>query len=430
MNNYKKIVLQNGVTLYLFNDKKLKQTFVSYSINYGSSGKWFDFEYDKTKYHVGPGYAHFLEHLLGEHSKYGDIYNKFSNNNYKQNGITSLNSTCYYFYGIKNIKESIRELIEAIDMPIFTEKDVEESKKAIREEAKMSCDKNVIFLYNLLHRNLYPDFDYFHESLSAIGNEQTTNDINFELLKVCYDAFYYDENKILLIAGNINEQEIINYVNEIYAKIPKHEKKLVEYNYNSLDIREKEATIERNVFHEFNGLGIKIKIPEGFGCKEMHYFNYIIYQKNLISSSDLMIKFMKNGIIESNITSSIELNKNTIDLVIIVNSLNFNLFISELLENLKEFKVDEREFELMKKVIIANEIRNSENKYKNFKSFTYKKEYSEDFLDIQFIKDLDYNRFNNYLAALNYDNYVIANMINPEEEHTKKLKKVIFECQI
>lgn len=423
MNNYKKIILQNGVTLYLFNDKKLKQTFVSYSINYGSSGKWFDFEYDKTKYHVGPGYAHFLEHLLCEHSKYGDIFFQVANNNYKVNGTTSLNSTCYYFQGIKNIKESIKELIEAIDMPVFTEKDVEDSKKAIREEAKMVCDKNVKSLYSLLLKNLYSDFDYIHESLSTIGNEQTTNDINFELLKVCYDAFYYDENKTLLIAGNINEQEIINYVNEIYAKIPKHEKKLVEYNYNSLDIREKEATIERNVFHEFNGLGIKIKMPEGFGRKEMHYFNYIIYQKNLMSSSDLMIKFMKNGIIESNITSSIELNKNTIDLVIIVSSLNFNLFISELLENLKEFKVDEQEFELMKKVIIANEIRNSENKYKNFKSFTYKKEYSEDFLDIQFIKDLNYNRFNNYLAALNYDNYVIANMINPEEEHTKKLKK-------
>lgn len=420
MNNYKKIILQNGVTLYLFNDKKLKQTFVSYSINYGSSGKWFDFEYDKTKYHVGPGYAHFLEHLLCEHSKYGDIFFQVANNNYKVNGTTSLNSTYYYFRGIKNIKESIKELIEAIDMPVFTEKDVEDSKKSIREEAKMVCDKNVKSLHSLLLKNLYSDFDYIHESLSTIGNEQTTNDINFELLKVCYDAFYYDENKTLLIAGNINEQEIINYVNEIYAKIPKHEKKLVEYNYNSLDIREKEATIERNVFYEINGLGIKIKMPEEFGRKEMHYFNYIIYQKNLISSSALMIKFMKNGIIESNITSSIELNKNTIDLVIIVNSLNFNLFISELLKNLKEFKVDEREFELMKKVIIANEIRNSENKYKNFKSFTYKKEYSEDFLDIQFIKDLDYNRFNNYLASLNYDNYVIANMINPEEEHTKK----------
>ena len=122
MNNYKKIILQNGVTLYLFNDKKLKQTFVSYSINYGSSGKWFDFEYDKTKYHVGPGYAHFLEHLLCEHSKYGDIFFQVANNNYKVNGTTSLNSTCYYFRGIKNIKESIKELIEAIDMPYLQKK--------------------------------------------------------------------------------------------------------------------------------------------------------------------------------------------------------------------------------------------------------------------------------------------------------------------
>ena len=53
MNNYKKIILQNGVTLYLFNDKKLKQTFVSYSINYGSSGKWFDFKYDKGHFIMG-----------------------------------------------------------------------------------------------------------------------------------------------------------------------------------------------------------------------------------------------------------------------------------------------------------------------------------------------------------------------------------------
>ena len=67
-------------------------------------------------------------------------------------------------------------------------------------------------------------------------------------------------------------------------------------------------------------------------------------------------------------------------------------------------------------------------KKKNFLSEFYTKSEKQQalknlgvFNEMEFI----YNRFNNYLAALNYDNYVIANMINPEEEHTKKLNKKI-----
>ena len=39
----------------------------------------YKFELDGKKYSVNPGVAHFLEHLLGEKSKYGDIYSRFTN---------------------------------------------------------------------------------------------------------------------------------------------------------------------------------------------------------------------------------------------------------------------------------------------------------------------------------------------------------------
>ena len=35
MNNYKKIILNNGIPLYLYSDKSLKQVMVNYIIKYG-----------------------------------------------------------------------------------------------------------------------------------------------------------------------------------------------------------------------------------------------------------------------------------------------------------------------------------------------------------------------------------------------------------
>ena len=74
---------------------------------------------------VLPGIAHFLEHMLGEHSKYGNMYKIFSDKKYQKNGITYGELTRFYFCGLNDIKESIKILINTIDDPVFTKEDVE-----------------------------------------------------------------------------------------------------------------------------------------------------------------------------------------------------------------------------------------------------------------------------------------------------------------
>lgn len=83
VNNYKKIILDNGIPLYLYQDTSMKQVFVNYIVKYGFSGEFFKFNLDGKDYDVGAGYAHYLEHLLLESSQYGDLTNYFSRKGYE-----------------------------------------------------------------------------------------------------------------------------------------------------------------------------------------------------------------------------------------------------------------------------------------------------------------------------------------------------------
>ena len=104
MNRFKKIILDNGIPLYLCVDPTMKKVFVSYNLKYGSSGKWFVFNNNGNDYHVITGYAHYLEHLLGEHSKFGDMYRNFDKRFQSANAYTGMNETSYHFNGKDNIR--------------------------------------------------------------------------------------------------------------------------------------------------------------------------------------------------------------------------------------------------------------------------------------------------------------------------------------
>ena len=158
-NNFIKTTLKNGVRLYLYLDKNMKRSFVSYGVHYGSSGEYNDFYLDGVKHHVLPGCAHFLEHILLEHSKYGHLYRKFAQKKYVVNGGTSPDFTHYYFMGVDNILESISELINAVDNPVFTSEDVIKTSEAIIEETKMGKDNMYRVASSIADRNIFKSLE-------------------------------------------------------------------------------------------------------------------------------------------------------------------------------------------------------------------------------------------------------------------------------
>lgn len=404
MKNYKKIILNNGIPLYLYSDPSLKQVFFNYIVKYGSSGEWFNFSLDGKEHNLESGYAHFLEHLLEEHSKYGNLYKSLDEKGFNANAYTSTDHTSFYFYGTKDIKDSIKKTIEAIEMPIYKSKDVEHSRYAIAEEAAtMSGDINLAAVL-LAEKNLFKDFDLYDDTLCCIGDRETTENITKDELDACYKAFYTDDRKVLVVAGNIDEIELVNYLNNIYKNIPEHKSNLILPDINYDPIREKETILESNIELDFDALAIKIKKPIDIDMKDLKLAVNVL-SGYVLQQNDFLDELKNKGIIDSLYSCFIE---NVGDYVSIsqgIISSKPEEYIKRLLDKINKKDLSKEDFELIKKTLIANEICNLESKYYPPSQFGSKMHYTDDYSDLDSYKKLDYEKCKDIIGQLDFNNY-------------------------
>ncbi len=406
MNKFKKIILNNGVPLYLCVDPTMKRVFVSYNIKYGSSGKWFNFNNNGKDYSVGSGYAHYLEHLLGEHSKYGDMYRNFDKRFQRANAYTAMNVTSYHFNGKDDIEKSIVELITAIDTPVFDDKDVDASRHAIEEEAASHVDDTSNNLHGLIERNLYGGFELFDKTLSPIGSRQTTKEITTEGLYDCYNAFYTDDKKFIIIGGNVDEERIVDLLNNVYAKLEPHKSNLVlpELDYDS--IRSQNDVINGDLDTPKVGLGMKFKKADSVSLRELYYVLYLI--RNSLYNSDELRALERKGVYDVFDFAYIPILDNYIDYSFGFVSKHKEELIGNLLELLSKRNITEKEYELARKGLIATELRGMEKKYGHLKNFPQSIPLTDEYSDCDFYQSIDYNRFMEIASTLDFGNYTVG----------------------
>ena len=421
MNNYIKRKLKNGVNLYLFIDKKMKKISVDYIIGYGSNGKYFDFNYDGKDYHVLPGVAHFLEHMLGEHSKYGNFYKTFGSRGYSRNGGTALDYTHYYFMGKNDIKDSIKILIESIDDPVFTKEDVEETRYAIAEETKRNLNSTNAILYGMLNRNLYKNIDVFDESLCTIGNEKTTYDLTYDTLKTCYDAFYYDENKTLVIGGNFDEQEMVDYLESIYANLKPHKNKLTLKEYTNLDeIRTKKEVRNMPTNDDIVVMCIKNKIKD-FSKFEIIYYSDFLIENKFSKKMPFIEKLINDNIITAPECDCADFNVDgyyQLQIGAKVKDNKADEFMKLALEEVKKNEFNKKDFDLYIRREMANQAFSLDNKYNRLLGFASRRMYSDDYSNIENLKKLNFDRFIEFYNSIDFDNYTIG-IITKNNKDTK-----------
>lgn len=413
MNKFKKIILNNGIPLYLCIDPTMKKVFVSYNLKYGSSGKWFNFKNNDKDYSVITGHAHYLEHLLGEHSKFGDMYSNFDERFQNANAYTGMNETSYHFNGKDNIEKSLEELIIAIDEPVFDQKDVDATRHAIEEEAASHVDDTTNLLHGLLERNLYNDFELYDKTFSSIGNRETTKQITIDGLYDCYNAFYSDDNKYIIIGGNVDEQRIVDFLNNIYSKISPHNSSVILPKLDYDIIRSKSEVINGELDVPKVGLGMKFKKDSSVSLGELYYVLHII-RDNFLESNELR-NLEKKGVYDSLDFSYITLVNNHIDYSFGFVSRDKDTLIENLLDLISNRIITEKEYELAKKGLIATELRSMENKYSHLKFFPHYISLIEDYSKCDFYQSIDYNRFMEIVSSLDFNNYTVGEV--------KKLKR-------
>lgn len=194
--------LPNGLEVYLLKKENTFKTYATLSTNFGSINT-------TIKDTVLPdGIAHFLEHKLFEqHGE--DISKQFALNQASVNAYTQNNRTTYLFSCTDNYYVNLQLLLNFVFHPDFTDKGIENEKKIIEQEIKMYLDNPNTISYNGIINNLYKTHPIKKEILGTI---ESINTIDKEMLNKTHQTYYHPSNMLLFIAGNIDVEETITFL--------------------------------------------------------------------------------------------------------------------------------------------------------------------------------------------------------------------------
>ena len=155
---------------------------------------------------VPEGIAHYLEHKLFE-SEQGDAFRQFAETGANANAYTTFDRTAYLFHASENILPSLDILLNFVQDPYFTPETVQKEQGIIGQEIRMGEDmpgRRVLFnmLKGLFHNHPV--------RVDIAGTVESIAKITPELLYRCYYRYYNLHNMVLVVAGHITPDEVMD----------------------------------------------------------------------------------------------------------------------------------------------------------------------------------------------------------------------------
>lgn len=413
MKKNKFITLENGLKIIIYQDSTKHSMFAELIVNYGAINK--DFTINEDEFHICDGMAHFLEHLLIEHSIYGNVMQHFQNNYIKSNGITSSRFTKFYIHTVKDFDESLEKLIKMVNVPNFNENDIETTKSAIYEEINRAQDDKFYDFDILQNSCLFKNIKY----KTVLGDASELSSIDYDMAKLCYDTFYRPSNQILAIAGNINIDKVVELVKNIYSDIKndKRDYKLIDFNEPN-EVALDSAYIYKNVTKEYISLNYKINVFNLLPFEKVKltfYLNYFL-NYNFGQTSDAYKKLINDNIS----VNEINFNYNFIDKFLIIEigtyTNKFEEFSNMITDIMKNKNFNKDDFEIRRKRSIISLITREDNFINmimpfidNVINFNYN--------HIDEIKDIEsftFDDYKNIISSLDFNNFCTTKMIKKQ----------------
>lgn len=202
---YTHIHHKSGLNILVWEMEGFSTTEALFGTKYGSINTRFKTCDDKEYTVVPEGIAHFLEHKLFENEDC-DVFDLYAKTGASANAYTSFDKTCYLFSCSDNYRESLDILLSFVQSPYFTKESVDKEQGIIAQEIKMCNDNpgNRVF-YNML-RCLFHNHPV---KIDIAGTVESIAQIDAQLLYKCYNTFYNLHNMVLVVAGNVKADEVL-----------------------------------------------------------------------------------------------------------------------------------------------------------------------------------------------------------------------------
>ena len=407
--------LNNGLEVYVIPKNNCNNVYATFSTKFGSNQIEFVPIGEKKMIKVNDGIAHFLEHKLFEQKDGIDPFTFYSENGADANANTTQKKTTYLFSGSSNIEENLNYLLDYVQEPYFTDKNVEKEKGIITQEIKMYQDDPDTVLYESLIKNCFVKHPMKYP---IIGTIDSINKITKEELYKCYNTFYHPSNMFVVVTGNVDAEKIIEIIknNQNNKKFKKFDSiKLKEYNEpNKVD--KKHETMNLNVSIPRVAIAYKIEIEDIKNLYQTLLYYLILFDAKLGATSNFVKNLVKDEIINTNLFIDYDNTEQHILIIISGESKEPNLLLNKINEEMKNLKIDEKDFERKKKTLISSLIYISDNifslnhnvmndliRYGKFNENKYEQ-----------IKDLNFKEFNNLINNLDLSNYSTF-IVNPKK---------------
>ena len=404
--------LNNGLEIYIIPKNDINDIYVTYTTKYGAN--IINFIYNNEKVKVPYGVAHFLEHKMFEQKDGSSPFEQFEKNGANANAFTNYIQTTYLWSGPNYFDENMKILLNYVNNPYFTDKNVEKEKGIIIQELKMYEDSPFRKGMQRIKENILVN----HPSRIDIGGTiQSVNSITKEDLYKCYNAFYQPNNMFIVVTGNVNPKHVIDVIKSNYKNNNKCD--VIKKNYiEPLEVNKNKETIYMNVTIPKFFLGFKFNM-DNYKISNKEWIRYLtIYFDSLIgATSDFNQQLKDKKIITDDLDFYIDQVDNYLIITVLAESKK-PAMLEKLIKNELHNSINKKVFERKKKCYISSSIKLTDSiyginrlitgeiiKYNSFDKNLYEE-----------LKNLNYNNFDKFIKQLDFNNSSVL-FIKPIKEN-------------
>lgn len=239
--------LENGLKIYLYKTEKTNNFYITVSTHFGA--EVMSYKKGSTKYEVTKGSAHFLEHRVMDFTKNKEAMKKINEYGSLVNAYTTYSGTNYNIFGNGNVIENMELLFDRVFKANIKKEDVEMERGIILEEYSMYFDDPYFILYNNLNKNA---FNTSYLKYPVLGTKEGIETVKTEELKRLYKDFYIPNNMFIVVTGNFEINEVLDYIKKYTKNLKKQElpkiikpkeKEQIETEYEELNMQVNEPKI-------------------------------------------------------------------------------------------------------------------------------------------------------------------------------------------
>lgn len=336
-----------GLDIFIWKMEDYSTTHALFGTKYGSINTKFKTKDEPDFITVPNGIAHYLEHKLFENEDC-DVFKLYAKTGASANAYTSFDKTAYLFSCTDNVYESLEILLSFVQNPYFTEETVQKEQGIIGQEIRMYDDNAGWRVFFNMLGGLYHNHPV---KIDIAGTVESIAEINADLLYKCYYTFYNLNNMVLSIAGNIDEDKVLEMCDKL-LKQGGNPELVTAFEDEPETVCKKEVVQKLEIAMPMFHVGFKAKPEKGIEAVRAEIETNFVLSLLADESSDFYKKLYDDGIINTSFSSEVFMGDGYFCSIFAGESRNPRLVRDKIIEEINRCKkegLDEKRFNIIKK---------------------------------------------------------------------------------